>query len=101
MDRRLKLQEVLTNILGSNNVYFQPPPTIQMSYPCIVYERNSSDVRFADNRSYTHMYRYTITYIDRNPDNGKILELLDLPMCTHDRFYVSNGLNHDVFNIYF
>ena len=32
MDRRLKLHEELCDILGSRNVYFQPPETVKMKY---------------------------------------------------------------------
>lgn len=101
MDRRRNLQELLVNILGSNNVYFQPPPTIQIKYPCIIYERTSGDSQFADNNPYTFTIRYKITYIDRNPENSILERLAALPMCKYDRFYTAAGLNHDVFNIYF
>ena len=37
MDRRLKLQTLLESIKGVSKVYFQPPETVKMSYPCIVY----------------------------------------------------------------
>lgn len=101
MGRRLELQAILENILESNNVYFQPPATVKLSYPCILYERTSSDTKFADNRQYLFKHRYKITYIDRSPDNDKIMALSELPLCVYDRFYVSDGLNHDVFNIYY
>lgn len=101
MDRRPLLQELLTSILDSPNVYFQPPPTIHMRYPCIVYERNTGDTQFADNNPYTFRVRYKITYIDRSPDNDVVEKLAMLPMCTYDRFYIAEGLNHDVLNIYF
>lgn len=101
MDRRRQLQELLVSILGSNNVYFQPPPTIKMAYPCIVYERNTGDSQFADNNPYTFKLRYKVTYIDRNPENDVVEKLAELPMCVYDRFYTSDNLNHDVFNLYF
>ena len=36
---RLELQSVLEQTLGSRNVYFQPPASVKMKYPAIVYER--------------------------------------------------------------
>ena len=36
-ERRLELHEILCTILGSRNVYFQPPESIKMNYPAIVY----------------------------------------------------------------
>ena len=101
MDRRRNLQALLVNILGSSNVYFQPPPTIKMKYPCIVYERSTGDTQFADNNPYTFELRYKVTYIDRSPENEVVKKLASLPKCTYDRFYTADGLNHDVFNLYF
>lgn len=101
MDRRPDLQKLLTTILGSDNVYFQPPPTIRMKYPCIVYERTSGDTQFADNNPYTFRLRYKINLICRQPEQEVLAKLAALPMCTYDRFYVADGLNHDVFNLYF
>lgn len=101
MDRRQELQTILENILGSSNVYFQPPPTFRMKYPCIVYKRTTADTQFADNAPYTFRVRYQITYIDRSPENEIVGKIASLPMCVYDRFYTSDGLNHDVLNIYF
>lgn len=42
MNRRYELQAVLEGILGSGNVYFQPPENLKMRYDCIVYERSES-----------------------------------------------------------
>ncbi len=39
----------LVSLLGSDNVYFQPPPTVKMQYPCIVYKRDYLNTEFADN----------------------------------------------------
>ena len=101
MDRRLKLQQELTNILGSNNVYFQPPPTVSINYPCIIYERESGDSKHADNSTYSFKFRYKVTYIGRKPENDIVKKILELPMCRYDRFYAADGLNHDVFSIYY
>ena len=38
MAPRLDLQKLLVELLGSDNVYFQPPPSVQMNYPAIVYK---------------------------------------------------------------
>ena len=70
MAPRLELQSILTELLGSKQVYFQPPPTVQMAYPCIVYRRDYELSRFADDTPYKHDKRYLVTVIDRNPDSG-------------------------------
>jgi len=101
MASRLSLQTLLENILGSRNVYFQPPESVRLSYPCIIYKRNSIEGDFADNLLYSHMVRYQITLIDPNPDSQLVEQLAILPRCKHDRYYTSDNLNHDVYNIYY
>lgn len=101
MDRRLNLQQILVNILGSNNVYFQPPETISLTYPCIIYERDDINQKFADNRTYFDMVRYSITLITRSPDSDIVNDILALPYCSYDRYYAADSLSHDVFTLYF
>jgi hypothetical protein len=98
---RLQLQALLESILETDRVYFQPPAAVKMSYPCIVYTRESSETRFADNLPYQRVKRYQVTVIDRNPDSLIPDKVAELPLCTHVNFFVSDNLNHDVFNLYF
>lgn len=100
MDRRLDLHALLTNLMGSEAVYFQPPPDVQMTYPCIVYNRDQAWIEHADNAGYMGMFRYQVMVIDRRPDNPVIDKLLFLPRCTYSRFFVADQLNHDVFNLF-
>lgn len=99
MASRLDLQTKLESILGSRNVYFQPPASVQMSYPAIVYSRKSIDARFADDRVYLKLPFYELTLIDRNPDSKFIDLIMELPYCKYDRPYKADNLNHDVFTI--
>lgn len=102
MDRRLELHDILCEIMGDpKRVYFQPKVNIRLDYPCIVYSRDTADSEFADNRPYKWNTRYQVVYIDRKPDNDVIEKLIALPMCRHDRSYVSDDLHHDSFNLYF
>lgn len=101
MGDRLELQTELETILGSRNVYFQPPETIKMAYPCIIYSRVTGDTQFANNKPYTFTIQYRILVVDKNPDSLIPKKVAELPTCTFDRHYVTNNLNHDVFNIYY
>lgn len=101
MDRRLQLHEVLCNVLGSRNVYFQPPPNIQMQYPAIVYQRSVVSTEFADDNPYMRRKRYQVTHISRDPDDPTPDKIGALPMCVHSTFFTSENLNHDIFFIYF
>ena len=98
---RSELHDVLMGVLGSSNVYFQPPPKVKMEYPCIVYTRLFADTTFAGNMPYRYEKRYQVTYIDRNPDSLVPDSIARLPMCVFNRYYATDGLNHDVFNLYF
>lgn len=96
------LQALLQEIVGEETkVYFQPPTDITMEYPCLVYERDAAETRFASNVPYLFTWRYQIKWIDRDPLNPVLHKIAALPMCKYDRFYTAEGLNHDVFNIFF
>lgn len=101
MGQRNELQALLVTLLGTTNVYFQPPPTLKMQYPCIVYKRDLVQTNFADNSPYKHKKRYLVTVIDRDPDSLIPDKLGMLPMCVYDRFYTADNLNHDVFKLFF
>ena len=101
MGQRLELQALLTDILGSDHVYFQPPPSVKMVYPCIVYRRDYVDVKHADGLPYSRKKRYQVTVIDRDPDSVIPDKIAELPSCTFDRFYTADNLNHDVFKLFF
>lgn len=99
--RRLELQELLEGIVGSRNVYFQPPESMRIKYPCIIYQFDSYSTDNADDILYREEKRYQVTYIDKNPDTN-IPEILHrLEYCYFDRFYTSSNLNHYVFRLYF
>lgn len=100
--RRYELHHILEKILGSCNVYFQPPSKEKLKYPCIIYTRNSGDSEFADNRVYAFKRRYQLTVISKDPDEEISDKLAwGLPMCISDRSYKLDNLHHDVFDVYF
>jgi hypothetical protein len=101
MDRRLELHQKLVNILGSNNVYFQPPATIKLQYPCIIYHRSRIKKRHADNIMYNHTISYSLLLIGRSPESNLVEKILELPYCSYDRWFASDDLNHDAFTIYY
>ena len=101
MAPRLQLQSLFETLLGSRNVYFQPPANIQMQYPCIVYERDAADTKFADDIPYRTTKRYQVTVIDRDPDSLIPDRVAELPLCSYSRFFTADDLNHDVFNLFF
>ncbi|MCD8090084.1 MAG: hypothetical protein LUD81_05585 [Clostridiales bacterium] len=101
MNSRLELHGILVNILGSENVYFQPPESFKMIYPCIVYSLNDINMRNADDRHYLKAKSYTLTFISKDPDSEIPEAILELPMCGFDRSYSADNLNHWGFNIFY
>lgn len=97
--QRLKLHTVLSNFAA--NVYYQPPPNSDMQYPCIRYKLDSDAKVFADNIPYRRKWRYQVTVIDRDPSSPIKDPIADLPLCSFDRFYTADNLNHFVFNLFF
>jgi hypothetical protein len=101
MARRLELQELLEDLLGSSNVYFQPPPNVQMAYPCVVYHLDNISSQHAGDRPYVQDDRYQLTIIHEDPDNDIREKVAALPRCLFLRFFTANKLNHYVFILYF
>lgn len=101
MSTRLELHELLCEILGSEHVYFQPPESIRMQYPAIVYSRDDIENRPANNKPYIQSTAYNVIVIDADPDSEIVDRVSKLPMCTFDRHYAADNLNHDSFTLYF
>ena len=99
MGSRLDFHNMLKEKLGLENVYFQPPPSIMMKYPCIVYERVRINTRFADNIPYQLNKPYQLTYIDEDADTTLPDKIAELPMCVFERVYVRDNLYHYSFRI--
>lgn len=100
-ERRLELHEILCGLLGSKNVYFQPPESVKISYPAIVYGLDGIENTFADDGNYLSRGVYSVTVIDKNPDStirGRVNSLL---RCRFNRHYQKDNLNHDVFTLYY
>ena len=97
---RLDLHERLCTLIGSRNVYFQPPETLEMLFPCLIYSTNDLDTKWAGNRPYGIRKAYSIVYVDPDPDSDVPDRLAELPLCRFNRFYTSDNLNHWAFTLY-
>lgn len=102
MASRLTLHEELCEILGTRNVYFQPPSSISMQYDAIRYELSGKDLKSANNRIYKSMNRYDGVIITKNPDSTILDKLLNhFEMVSPGKPYTANNLNHFPFTIYY
>lgn len=99
MGQRLELHEVLRHICP--NVYFQPPASVKMVFPCIVYSLDKIEATYANDAPYTLGNRYQLTYICRDPDDDTRNTIARLPMCRFDRFYTADNLNHYSYTIFY
>ena len=98
---RVELDKILRTTLGSTNVYFDPPESFKLKYPCIVYSLGGHNEVFADDSQYYKLKRYTLTYITRDADDPMVDTLDDLEYCRLNRPYTADGLFHYAFEIYF
>lgn len=94
------LQFKLEEILGSRNVYYQPPEGFKLKYPAIVYSLEKIDTDKANNKNYIKNNRYAVIHIYKNPDDSVTNELLELLYCSHDRQYKSENMIHDALTLY-
>lgn len=101
MGSRLELHDILCDVLGSEHVYFQPPASVQMIYPAIVYSRKNIESNFADNSVYKQNHAYELTVIYEDPDSDISVSISQLPLCRFDRHYTADNLNHDSFTLYY
>lgn len=101
MERRIELHAYLCEILGSANVYFQPPSSKLMNYPAIVYSLSNIDKSFADNNTYRQTRLYQLTVLDYDPDSEIANKVSALPKCRFNRYYTKDNLNHYVFTLYY
>lgn len=102
------LHDLLCEVLDPHDLnasggrcYFEPPASIQLHYPCIVYNYSNDLDRFADNARYKHDKRYTVTIIDSDPDSVIPDRMRELRYCSFDRHYSADGLSHFVFTLYY
>lgn len=110
MRTRLDLLAEFKSLLGTSDksgtearCYFQPPESLKMSYPCIVFSRARPDNIHADNLIYRRVHRYNVTYLTHDPDDPLIEGIEDhFSMCQLDRpSNAANGLNHYHYDLYY
>jgi hypothetical protein len=103
MGTRLELHEELKNLRGSSHhVYFQPPETLKMTYPAIVYKFDGLYTRSANDKKYVKENRYIVTFIHKDPDEKYSDDMFGaFPMCSYDRRIVVDNLYNDVYTLYY
>ena len=98
---RVALDRILRTTLGTGNVYFDPPESFKLKYPCIMYSLEGNAEFHADDATYHRRKRYTMIYITQNADDPMAATLADLPYCRLSRAYTADGLWHYAFELYY
>lgn len=101
MADRLDFQSLLEELLGTRNVYYNPPESEKMQYTAIRYSKKKIESVYANNSKYLMRDCYELIVISRKPDDPVIKRLLALPYCSYDRQYIADNLYHDVLTIYY
>ena len=102
MASRLDLQIEFEELLGTRNVYFNPPASVLMKYPCIRYSRSTVVAEHADDRVFKTTNQYEIVVIDPDPESEIADMILDhFPMCRFNRTYTADNLLHSVLTLYY
>lgn len=100
-ERRLLFDEKLRDVTGLTNVYYDPPESIFMEYPAIVYKKTKMPVRYANNKKYIKHLAFEVKLICEDADSIYVDLLHEMEYSTFDRHFIADDLHHDVFTIIF
>lgn len=116
MERRsdLLIQE-LKDLLGTDEVYFQPSSDAGtdefgnsfiftgIDYPCFIMKRTTAFQKYANDKNYIFRPGYEVTYINRDEPDPEMVETVmrHFSLCHYERHFVADNLHHDVFMIYY
>ena len=95
---RSQLSDILHQFC--DNVYYQPPSGYKIKYPCIIYDLDRPDIRYADNALYALYDQYFIKYITRDPDDDTRNQIIRLKLCSAEKPYMADNLYHYPFRLY-
>lgn len=100
-ERREDFQEHLKKVFDGVEVYYMPPESIRMTYPCFVINLDHVDNLYSNGCIYSSRICFTVTYISRHVDDYIIGDMLNAQLYTSfDRVYVADNLRHYVFGVY-
>lgn len=101
MGNRISLQQKLESILGTRNVYYNPPENLAMKYPAIRYRLVGSSNAKANDSNYIKHRKYELTLIDYDADSQYVDSIEELPYCELNNAYTADGLYHFKFTLFF
>ena len=100
--KRLEFHELLCTMLDSRNVYFQPPETIKLHYPCIVYSAGEDQILHADNYGYFKADCYEVQIIAKDPTFELFETFTSKWQYAREKVpFTADNLNHHNYTVYF
>lgn len=100
MNSRLELHNKLLTFCP--NVYFQPPSSITMVYPCIVYTKISKLKLYGSDVAHVTKQEYRLTIMDKNPDSLISDQIQDsLEYCTEYQRLTVTNINHTFLTLFY
>ena len=88
---------------NTGKVYFQPPSSVQLNYPCWVVERTTAYQPKANDKTYLFRPGYKCMFMNREEPDPEILRMIPqrYERCKYQNHYVADNVHHDVFLIYY
>ena len=81
-------------------VYFQPPESVKLQYPCVIYSLKDIKARKADNMPYTTSLGYSLLFMTKDPKDERIISFMNLEHCKFDRYYSADNVHHYSYTVY-
>ncbi len=95
-----EILEVLVNILGSDKVYYQPPPEFLFTeFPCMLVTFNNVTNLPADNEIYLRRFTFQVVLMVNDIEDAVINLLIDNRYTKLKSIYPKNSIYHVVFDI--
>jgi len=96
----LTVHSYLASLFPTVTLYFQPPETLKLTYPCIIYSIENIFTRHADNRPYKIKNRYSLMLITRTLDETLNDILLSIESARFERLFIGENLYHFIVTIH-
>jgi hypothetical protein len=99
-EERLILQAKLEEVFPECGIFYNPPSNLLLEKPCIVYTLNKLDSTTANNLTYQTGALFQVTVLSNTPGLLDVDRMLkELPMSTHIRTFISEGIVNDIFRV--
>lgn len=101
MRRKSELSLLLHTLPVNDEIHFQPPESVKLEYPCVLYEFDNYRDFNANDRKHITREKYIVTHIYKDPTQNLRETIMSLFIYVYfDRVFVADNLYHDVYTVY-